>query len=201
MDTAILKIAAEICHIGELIYDKGMIAGTEGNISCRLSNSDILITPAGVCKGMMKPDDLVILTPRGRVRGKGRRQSTESRLHLAGYAANSGFQAAVHVHSRYATSFATAGIPLEGGTLPEFTHTFGQIPLIPYARPGSAALAKMFASVVDHGHTFLLERHGLLAFGSDLREAYYRAEMAEQCAAILWLSHQLVDIGGGVRAR
>lgn len=184
----------QICEVGALLYEKGMIAGGEGNISCRLPNGDFLITPAGVCKGNLEPEQVVLLTAAGQARSREQEASTEFRLHLAGYRARPDFQAAVHAHATFLTSFALAGTPIAGERLPEFALLFGGIPLVPYAKPGTSALANALLPLVKDHHTLLLERHGVIAFGESVQEAYFRVEMAEHCAEIIWRSQVLNEL-------
>jgi len=184
-------IRQQICEIGKLLYDKGMIAGSEGNISYRLPDGSILITPSGRCKGVMEPEHLVRISSTGEVLSGTEKPSSEYRLHMFGYQKQKDFAAAVHAHAPYSTAFALAGIPMGGVELPEFAPVFGEIPLANYAEPGTQAVAESIGPWIETCHTFLMAKHGIIAFGKDLWEAYYRVEMAEHCARILWLSRML----------
>jgi L-fuculose-phosphate aldolase len=184
-------IRQQICEVGKLLYNKGMIAGSEGNISCRLPDGDILITPSGFCKGVLEPEQMVRISIAGEVLHGEEKPSSEYRLHLFGYQKRDDLRAAVHAHAPYSSAFALAGIPLEQVDLPEFAPVFGEIPLISYAEPGTQEVAESISPWIDMCHTFLLAKHGIIAFGKDLWEAYYRVETAEHCARILWLSRML----------
>jgi L-fuculose-phosphate aldolase len=185
----------QICKIGKLLYDKGMIAGLEGNISCRMSVETILITQAGVCKGSLRPEDITVLSQNGGGRGENR-PSTEYQLHLAGYRKRSDFKAAVHAHAPHLSAFALRGEPLSGAeSIPEFVVIFGLVPVVAFAPPGSRELGENLAEVAADAHTFLLERHGAISFGADLWEAFYRIEMAEQLAKTLILSRGIGTTG------
>ncbi len=186
---------ADICTIGKLLYDKGMIAGFEGNISCRLGSDQVLITPAGKCKGALEAHDVVSISLEGETSGNGE-PSSEYRLHLAAYRRRGDFRAAVHAHAPHLSAFALRGEPLNTASLiPEFAATFGSVPLVPFAPPGSAELGEKLAEVAETAHTFLLERHGAVAFGADLWEAFYRLEMAEQLAKTVILAHSITTPG------
>lgn len=184
-------IRQQICEVGKLLYDKGMIAGSEGNISCRLPDGDILITPSGRCKGVLEPEQLVRISITGEVLSGAENPSSEYRLHVFGYQKRNDVAAAVHAHAPYSTAFALAGISLGQVDLPEFVPVFGEIPLTNYAEPGTQEAAESIGPWIEKCHTFLLAKHGIIAFGKDLWEAYYRVEMAEHCARILWLSRML----------
>jgi len=185
----------DICNIGKLLYDKGMIAGFEGNISCRVSADLSLITPAGVCKGFLRPEMIVRIVA-GEPEAGEFEPSSEYLTHLAGYIHRSDFNAAVHAHAPYLSAFAFKGQSLEGSdSIPEFAASFGSIPLVPFAPPGSMRLGEKLAEFVASAHTFLLERHGAISFGVDLWEAFHRLEMAEQLAKTLILSHSIPSSG------
>ncbi len=186
-----LKYRKEICKVGKLLYDKGLIAGTEGNISCRLPSGDILITPSGVCKGMMQPEELSVIDSSGKPKARSNKPSSEYRIHLLAYQRRPEIEAVVHAHPSYATGFALAGIAIEAGGLPEFRDTFGNVPFVPFGEPGTSELAGALEKFIATGHTYLLENHGLVSLGTSLLEAFYRLEMAEHCAKALYLALQI----------
>ncbi len=185
------ELREAICEIGKLMYSKGLIAGMEGNISCRLTSGEILITPAGVCKGYLKPQQIATMRLDGKNGIGSTLPSSEYRIHLTAYRLRKDVNAVVHAHPSYATAFAIAGMDIEGEVLPEFVSTFGEIPLVPYAEPGTSELAETFGSYLSSNHTYLLERHGLVSLAEDLWKAFYRLEMAEHCAKSLYLAEQL----------
>ncbi len=184
----------QLCLVGKLLYDKGLIVGTQGNLSCRADAERILITPAGKCKGMLQPEDIVPMTPAGTVIDSQLKQSSEFLLHLHGYSSRPEFRAAVHAHPPYATAFAMAGIDLDVTELPEGKAVFGEIPFVPFAEPGTKELADQLGLVIVDYHTFLLENHGIVAFGANLMEAFFRVETAEQIAKTIYLSRMIADI-------
>lgn len=184
----------QICHVGKLLYSKGLIAGTEGNLSCRSSDGQILITPRGGCKGMLQPDDIVLITANGTAVDAQQAPSSEYLLHLHGYNQRSDFQAVIHAHPPYATAFAMSGLVLDVTELPEGRANFGEIPFIEYAEPGTAELPQAIGGLIKEHHTFLLESHGIVSFGANLMEAFFRVEMAEQIAKTIYLSRILSDV-------
>ena len=184
----------QLCQVGKLLYDKRLVAGTQGNLSCRSSDGQILITPKGGCKGMLHPDDLVLLNSEGVPAEPHQSPSSEYLLHLHGYNNRSDFQAVVHAHPPYATAFALSGIMLDVTELPEGLANFGEIPFVRYAEPGTAELSEQIGGLIFIHHTFLLESHGIVSFGANLMEAFFRVEMAEQIAKTIYLSRVLADI-------
>ena len=98
-----------IVKIGQLVYQKGWVAANDGNISVRLDSERLLCTPTGVSKGMMSPDDLIIVDMKGnKIAGKKERTS-EIMMHLTVYNMRPDIRAVVHAHPPVATGFASAG--------------------------------------------------------------------------------------------
>lgn len=174
---------------------RGLVAGTEGNASARLG-AQIIITPAGVRKGALRARDLVVVTANGgRVRVPPRARgahmpSSELALHLAIYAARPDVGAVVHAHPPAATAFAVAGRELSPA-LAELVGVVGRVPLVPYRRPGTAALGEVVARAMGTANAALMANHGVVTVGSDVTEALNLMESVEQAARILAGAHIL----------
>ncbi|MFH2056650.1 MAG: class II aldolase/adducin family protein [bacterium] len=192
MSTAERQLREKICLAGRELRQRGLSFGCEGNLSCRLDSNQILITPAGKDKGTLVPVEIVCVSTQGQVRAGELEPSSEWRLHAAAYAVDAGVNAAVHLHPPYATAFAVAERPFATEKFTELAALLGEVPLIPYAPPGSEQLANTVATRLAQGHTFLLARHGLVSFGDDLDQACTRVIAAEHCAQILWLAEALL---------
>jgi len=123
------------------------------------------------------------------------RASSELKMHLALYAARPDVQAVVHAHPPAATGFAAAGRTLPADVLPELPVVVGPVVLVPYARPGTQALADAIAECALDHEVFLLANHGVTAVGPSLNDAVLRLESVEQAARILLVSTLL---GGAV---
>src|SRR5258705_7034578 len=98
-----------IVSVGRLLYERGLIVAGDGNISARLSDGLIVTTPSGACKGMLAPEDMVIVDMEGRPRGE-RRPSTELQLHLSVYQHRPDVRAIVHAHPPTAVACTLAGV-------------------------------------------------------------------------------------------
>jgi L-fuculose-phosphate aldolase len=181
----------ELVEIGQRLYRRGMLAGTDGNLSVRLEDGRILVTPSGVAKGFMEPDAPLIVDGTGKVLQGNGHPSSELAMHLGVYRQRPDISACVHSHPPYATSFAVAGIPLGDDILPEVVLAVGPIPLIDYAPPGTDAVPKAIEPYLETGNAFLLRNHGLLTIGRSLLEAYHRHEVVEHYARIVSLARQL----------
>lgn len=193
MSTTERQLRKQICLAGRELRLRGLNVGAEGNISCRLDSSRILITPAGKDKAGLTPDEIVAISFAGRCDNQAQQPSSEWRLHAAAYAAGSELGAAVHLHSPYATAFAVAERPLPLGRFTETAALLGEAPLVPYAAPSSQELADSVAAQLNQAHTFLLARHGAVCFAADLKQALDRAIALEHCAQVLWLAESLRD--------
>jgi L-fuculose-phosphate aldolase len=181
----------DIVRCGSLLHSCGFIAATDGNISVRLDDERVLVTPTGMSKGMMTPSDLVIVDMEGR-KLKGRREVTsEIGMHLLIYRMRPDIHAVVHAHPRTATGFAAAGIALNQPLVCEVVIGLGQIPLAPYGTPGTPELAETLEPYVPEFDAILMANHGVVAYGSDLQSAYMKMETVEHFAQITLVTHLL----------
>ncbi len=189
-----------ICEVGKLLYERKLVVATDGNISIRLDKRNILITPAGFCKGFLSPPDIIRLpltayrsppTAGGSFSAPAtshQRPSTETPMHLAIFKCRPDVNAIVHAHPPYATSFAASGRKLDAHLLPETTLFDGPVGRAPFVKPGSDKLAQSAARVLKNHKYCLLARHGAVSTGKDLLEAYYRLERLEFLAQVTLLS-------------
>ncbi len=188
------------------LHARGLLAGSEGNISVRLSDGSLLATPAGADKASLDPADLVRLYANGTLHhgvtpsdaacnmeegALEARASSEVRMHVRAYARRPDVEAVVHAHPPAATAFATAGRALPSDVLPELIVNVGPIALVPYARPGTEALPDAMEPWLAEHQVFLLANHGVTALGRTLSEALARMESCEQAARILLGAHLL----------
>lgn len=191
--TQIIRDIIEVCH---RLYARGMVTATDGNVSARLQNGNILATRSGINKGDVQELDLVEVTAGGdRVAGSGM-PSTELGMHLFIYSERSDVRAVVHAHPTYATGFATARIALDQCTFPEVIVGLGAIPLAEYATPSTNEVAASLAPFIKNSDAILLANHGAVTCGSSVFEAYYKMEKVEHAAHITFIAAML----GGARS-
>lgn len=186
-------LRADIVEVGRRLYARGYVASNDGNISVRLDSARLLMTPAGVSKGFMTPDMMVVTDFDGRVVGDSgsRRPSTEIQMHLAAYRERADVQAVVHAHPPLATGFAVAGLPLDEAVLAEVVTTLGSVPIAEYGTPSTRELPDAVEKFVRAHDGMLLANHGALALGKDLFSAYYKMETIEHAAHITLVARQL----------
>jgi L-fuculose-phosphate aldolase len=146
----------ELVDYSKLLYDKGMLAGSDGNISLRLDDDRIMVTPGGLAKGRMAPDDMVIVDINGKHLQGTNKATSELLMHLNVYQKRPDIKAIVHSHAPFATSFAVAGVELKEYILPEVVVFIGGIPLTDYAPPGTDAVPKALDRHLEKNNAFLL---------------------------------------------
>lgn len=175
---------ADILAAGRKIYQRGLVAANDGNLSVRVGENALWVTPTGVCKGDMTEDMLVKLTLDGTVLEGTRKPSSETRMHLRIYQENPAVRAVVHAHPPVATAFAAAGIPLDKPVLQEAVVQLGTVPVAPFALPGSQGVADSVAPFCRDYRALLLEYHGAVTWGTSMEQAHYRLECLEQVATV-----------------
>jgi L-fuculose-phosphate aldolase len=189
------NLREELVRCCRLMAAKGLVAGTEGNLSARDKDDTILMTPSGVNKGEVEPGMLVRLSLDAKVLEGDREPTSEKFMHLQFYRERSGVGGVVHGHPVFCTAFAAAHQELPENILPELIATIGHIPLVPYGRPSSAKLADALSPYCRKHNVFLLQNHGATAVGKSILEAYQRLEVAEAYAKTVWAAAAL----GGVK--
>jgi L-fuculose-phosphate aldolase len=173
------------------MYEREFVVACEGNLSVRLNPEQVLVTPAGACKGHLAPDDLVITDLSGQVIRDTRRPSSEILMHLLYYRSRPDVWAVCHAHPPTATAFAAAGRALEEAVLPEIIVDLGKIPLARYGTPGTWELCVGLEPLVLNHDAILLENHGVVTCGEDLTTAYHRMETVEQFARVMFTAELL----------
>ena len=185
------QLREEIVRAGRMMYDRGWIAANDGNLTARLDGRRILATPASVCKGDMRPEDLIVCDNEGnRITGE-RPRTTEMGMHVAIYAARPDIQAVVHAHPPVATGFAVAGRALNLGLMPELVVSMGSVPLAEYGLPGTPALVEGMRPYIPKYNAILLANHGAVCYGETVPQAYARLETLEHLARIALVAEML----------
>jgi L-fuculose-phosphate aldolase len=193
------ELRQEMVRIGRLMWERGYVAATDGNLSARLGRDRLLVTASGLSKGFLSTDDLVVISPDGEpvasYRGRGQRASSEISMHLEVYRRRPDVNAVVHAHPPLATAFSIAGVSLARCVIPEVVVTLGGIPTTGYATPGTVEVpASISAAIRDHD-ALILDHHGSLTVGKTLWEAYLRLEKVEHTAQITLAAQQLGQVG------
>lgn len=182
----------KVVEISKRVYDRGLVAGAGGNVSARKPGSEeVFITPSGLCKGYLKPTDILKINLRGEILEGSLKPTSETSLHTAIYKIRSDVNAVVHAHPPISTGFACAGIPLDYSIYPEIIVMLGEIPLVEYVTPTTEELAETVAKYAKRYDALLLKSHGTITLGNSLEQAYQRTELFEHFANLVLVSRLL----------
>jgi L-fuculose-phosphate aldolase len=178
------ELRQQIADFSQLCYQKDYLAATDGNLSVRLADGDIMCTPTRINKAFVRPEDSVVVDMDGNhVRGD-RKASSEIEMHTLIYRLRPDVNAIVHCHPQAATSYAAAGIPLNKALISEVVLALGCIPITEYGTPGTPELTEELTPFVEHYDALLMANHGVVTYGADLMDAYNRMDTVEHFAKI-----------------
>ena len=183
-----------VCDACRRLHQRNLLAAADGNISLRLPDGLIAMTPTGVNKYQLRPEHLAFLRPDGGIVSGA--PSSERAMHLAIYRQCPEARAVVHAHPPTAIGWTLAYpelTELPSDALPEVILAAGRIPVVPYARPGTEAMGTELGPFLPAHRLLLLARHGALAWGESLEEAVNGIERVEHAALILKTA---LELGG-----
>ena len=189
-----VKIKKELCDIGDRLYRRGFAAANDGNISYRLADDRVLCTPTLICKGFMKPADLCIVDLDGNQVKGNRKRTSEILLHLEIMKKRPEMRAVVHCHPPYATAFGITRRPLPQHVLPEVELFLGDVPIAPYALPGTSEFARTVDPFVHTSNAVILAHHGTVSYAETLEKAFWLTEILESYCRILHIASGLGEI-------
>lgn len=183
-------LRSELIRINRILASKGLICSSDSNISVRLNNESLLITPSGIYKSTMTGDDLVIIDMDGNIlQGKeGSKPTSETPMHLEVYRERPDVNAVIHAHPPYSTALTISGKPFPVEYLPEVLLALGEVPTADYATPGTQAMAESIHGLIHNNNCILLSHHGSLTIGHDLEEALIAVERMELSAFTHYIS-------------
>ena len=198
MDTSLWQIKKQMCDIGHRIWLRGYCAGNEGNHSVRIGDDRILCTPSGLSKGFLESDDICVVDMAGTMaetNPRGRKRSSEVKLHLAIYEHQPEVKAVVHSHPPHATAFAVVKMPIPEGIHPEAEVFLGKVPIADYATPSTDDLpASVLPLIGPQTNSVLMGNHGTVSFSGSLLDAYYKLEILDSYCRLLLLCRQLGEV-------
>ncbi|KAA0688130.1 aldolase [Neorhizobium sp. P12A] len=182
-----MRLRDEIVEVGKSLFDRCFTFGSTGNISARLSNGDLLMTPTNASLGALDPERLSKFSAEG-VHIGGDKPTKEAFLHQCMYCERKGAGAVVHLHSTHAVALSLIDGLDPDDLLPPLTAYYvmrvGKLPLAPYFPPGDVALAEAVREKARDSHAVLLANHGPVVAGKSLREAQYATEELEETAKL-----------------
>jgi L-fuculose-phosphate aldolase len=180
----------EIVRVGKLLYERGYVVSSDGNVSVRLDDDRIVATPTQTSKGRMTEDSLAITDIEGKPLNE-RRASSELAMHLLVYRERADVKAVCHAHPPHGSAFAVAGLAIDQPILSEVILTLGCVPLAEYGTPSTDELTDAMRPLVKHHNALLMANHGAVAYGADVWQAFDRLETLEHTARIAILARAL----------
>ncbi|MDB5621455.1 MAG: L-fuculose-phosphate aldolase protein [Devosia sp.] len=184
------ELRGKIVRMGALLYNRQLAHGSAGNLSVRLEDGSILVTPTNSCLGFLTPEQISRVSPQGELLG-GDPPSKEAFFHLAVYEERPAARAIVHLHSTYSVAASCLCHENTEDALPPLTayHVMrvGKLPLVGYFRPGDRALAEAVRSAAREHRSMLLANHGPIVSAGTLEEAVYAYEELEETAKLYFI--------------
>jgi L-fuculose-phosphate aldolase len=175
----------KIVEAGKRLNDHFFIASNDGNISARLSENEVLITPTSVNKGDVTLEAILKVDMQGRVIEGSGKPSSETKMHLAVYRTRPDVKAIVHAHPPTATGFAACRIRMDQDViLPEVVFGLGKIGFAEYGTPTTEEIPNAVVKEIPDCDALLLSNHGALTVGEDVMQAYYRMEVLEMYSRV-----------------
>lgn len=183
----------ETAAIMRRLYERGLTTCSGGNVSVRVDESTVAITPSASDKAAVQAEDIAIVSLDGKVLTDDKKVSIETGMHLAVYRKRVDIQALVHAHPLHATLFTATHRKLRTDIIAEARFLLGEPQWAPYALMGSDQLAAIVADAFSQESTrvVLMENHGVITAGNDLFRAYDRLEVLESAAKMTLLGENL----------
>jgi 3-dehydro-4-phosphotetronate decarboxylase len=184
------RLRDQIARVGASLFDRGLTAGSSGNISARLPDGGWLMTPTNASLGSLDPARLAHFGATGR-HLSGDVPTKEAALHFAMYGERATAGAVVHLHSTHATAVSILRDVDPADVMPALTAYYimrvGRLPLVPYFAPGDPDLAHAVRALAGRHHAVLLANHGPVVAGASLADAQYATEELEETARLFLL--------------
>ncbi len=187
-------VRSAVLAAAKAMYARGLVEGTAGNVSGRVDDGTVVMTPSSLPYPDMELGDLVQLTLDGDIVAGERSPTSEKALHLATMATHPEIGAVVHCHARYASMFAVAHQPIPAAIDEFVTYIGGDVPVCAYHESGRDSLGTEVASKLGDRSAALMANHGLVAVGKSVDDALHSALVVEHNAQIMWGAQML----GGV---
>lgn len=183
----VCAVKRQIVEMGRRLYKREYVDGNGGNLSVRVAQDLVLCSPTLCSKGFMTEEDICLVDMNaGQLCGY-RPATSEVKVHIAMMKA-AGMNACVHAHPPCCNAFLFAGLVPPNGINPEADIFLGQIPLAPYATPGSVEVAKSVAKAAKQSNVVFMENHGVVAGAADIEEAEWYLENADAYCKMLLMA-------------
>ena len=192
-----------ICRYMRRLCDMGLTTSLGGNISCLDEETgQILVTPSGIDKYSLTPEDLVTVDRDGRVVSGDRKPTMEYMMHVGIYQARPEMRAVVHAHPPFASLYACLNEPIDTTLTLEFCKSVGEIGMVDLEIMGTQELADLVKESARTHRVMLMRNHGPVTCGRTLQEAFNLLELTEMAAKLTWLArgHDVCPVSASVQA-
>jgi L-fuculose-phosphate aldolase len=189
--TEMLDTAKKMTDVCKQMWLRGLVSGTDGNVSARVSGGNFLVTPSGISKFYVTAKNLVLADDEGVSFDKTKTPSTEFKMHLRCYEERPDVKCIVHAHPVNAAICGIIGLPLDKNVLIEAVLTLGTVPIAPYAAPGTDEVPESLEPYIKSHNAVILKNHGAVTFGRTIHEAYQRMESLEVYAETMLKLHSV----------
>lgn len=189
------SVAERVLAVAQELNRRGLVEGSSGNVSARIDEGRVCVTPSSIPYDDMTLEDLVIVDLDGDVIDGERSPTSEKALHLACYRAYPEIGGVIHSHAVFATMFAVARQPIPAVVEEVAVYIGGDVPVCEYTMTGTDELGEVVAkSLADRGAT-LLANHGMVTVGASVEKALHNAAVVERTAKIVWGARMLGPLG------
>lgn len=188
---AIVEVKKQMVHVGHKMWGRNMVDGNGGNITVRVGDNLVLCTPTLRSKGELQVDDIALVDLDGNQKAGWRKRTSEVNTHIAIMKRQPLAKSCIHGHPPYSTAFAVAGIEPPTCLCSEAEIFTGPIKLVPYQTPGSPENAEAVGEIGKDNPAILLANHGVMTWGTDAEDAYWKLENMETACQTVWVASQL----------
>ena len=182
------KERKEVARFMKRLYRQGLTTTSGGNISLKVNEDTVLITPSATDKGRMNWKDVGIMSMDGKNLTPELKPSIEYEMHLSIYRKKDEIKAIVHAHPLFATAFTAIKCKIDTNLTAEARAICGEPFFVPYALMGSRELASLAAENIEKSDILLLENHGILTAGKNLLQAFDKLEVLENAARMTMIA-------------
>ena len=192
---AIQVLKDRMCDIGRRLWQRDYTDGNGGNITIRVGDNLALCTPTLICKGFMTPDDMCLVDLDGKQLAGTRKRTSEAMTHFGIMRRQPACKSCVHAHPPHATAFAIANVDVPSCLIPEAEVFLGKIGVAEYKTPGTPANADAVGEVGKTHQAVLMQNHGVIVWGKDVEDAYWKMENIDSYCRTIWIA---AGLGGGL---
>jgi L-fuculose-phosphate aldolase len=185
---AMETLKQRMCDIGRRLWTKDYTDGNGGNITIRVGDNLALCTPTLICKGFMTPADMCLVDLDGNQLAGTRVRTSEAKTHFGIMKRQPAAKACVHAHPPHATAFAIANVGIPSCLIPEAEVFLGKIGVAKYETPGTPENADEVGRVGVEHQAVLMQNHGVIVWGKDVEDAYWKMENIDAYCRTVWIA-------------